>query len=97
MRGDLWRPSGPTPTLKPGHQEQVAQDLVRAAVKGLPGGSLHSLSCNLLRCSDDTVTRQISRNIENDLQKCVNILNREFLRQVLLKRNCLLEISVNYK
>lgn len=30
-------------------------------------------------------------------KKCINILNREFLRQVLLKRNCLLEISVNCK
>ena len=42
--GDLWRSSGPTPVLKQGHLEQVAQDCIQMAFQYLQGWRLHNLS-----------------------------------------------------
>lgn len=41
---DFWRPPGPTPLLKLGLLEQVAQDYVQAAFENLQRGRLHNLS-----------------------------------------------------
>jgi len=41
---DLWRPSGPTPLLKQGHLEPVAQDHLQMAFEYPQGWRLHRLS-----------------------------------------------------
>ena len=41
---DLWTSSGPTPLLRQGHLEPVAQDRVQVAFEYLQGGRLHNLS-----------------------------------------------------
>ena len=41
---DLWRSFGPTPLLKQGHVEGVAQDCVQMAFEYLQGWRLHNLS-----------------------------------------------------
>lgn len=43
VQRDLWRTAGPTPVLRQGHQELLAQDHVQMVAEYLQGGKLNNL------------------------------------------------------